>query len=83
MGWSDEQAQLKAAKDCSASNQTIGMGPAVANGPRRVSLVEESENQSAYHQEQAFRLARGAQFFRDNPAFAEFIELIRQGSISI
>lgn len=50
---------------------------------RRPSLREESEKHADLHRKEADKRERAAAFFRDNPAFDEFIQLIRSGVISI
>jgi hypothetical protein len=50
---------------------------------RRPSNREEAEHQVGYHRLQADRHDKAAAFFRENPAFDQFIQLIREGAISI
>jgi hypothetical protein len=50
---------------------------------RRVTLREEAEIRVGHHRQEADKADRAASFFRENPAFDEFIRLIRSGSISI
>jgi hypothetical protein len=72
-------AQMQAAKvqaDCAhnvSENATT----------RRKTLREESEESVVYHQREAERRNRAAAFFRENPAFDEFLQLIRAGTIQI
>lgn len=49
--------------------------------PHDFSLREQAEKQVGYHREQADRQDRAAAFFRENPAFDEFVQLIRRGVI--
>ena len=56
---------------------------AQANGCRRPTLCEEAEKQSAYHHEKAAKHDQAVVFLRENPAFDEFIRLIRAGAIGI
>jgi len=58
--------------------QTIGMGY-----QRRDTLREEAERSVGFHRELADKADRAAAFFRENPAFDEFIRLIRSGAIQI
>ena len=44
-------------------------------------LRDEAEKQVGYHREQADKHDRAAAFFRENPAFDEFIQLLRSGAI--
>lgn len=62
------------------TNQDIGMAP---DSYRRPSLREEAEKSVGYHREQADKHDRAVAFFRENPAFDEFIQLIRSGAIQI
>jgi hypothetical protein len=48
---------------------------------RPTTLREEAEKQIGYHREQADKLDRAAAFLRDNPAFDEFVRLVRAGVI--
>lgn len=50
---------------------------------KRPSLREESEKQVGYHRAEADKLDHAIAFFRDNPAFDEFVQLVRSGVISI
>jgi hypothetical protein len=49
----------------------------------RPSMRSEAEQQVGYHRERADKADRAAAFFRENPAFDEFIQLIRAGVIQI
>lgn len=49
----------------------------------RPSMAEESMKRAAEHGGQASKALRAAIFFRDNPAFEEFIRLIRSGAIQL
>jgi hypothetical protein len=53
------------------------------NHCRRPSLREEAEKNVGYHREQAEKHDQAAAFFRENPAFDEFIRLIRSGAIQV
>lgn len=44
---------------------------------------EQAEKNMAHHYEQAQKSSEAANFFRENPAFDEFIRLIRAGVIQI
>jgi hypothetical protein len=46
-------------------------------------LRGEAEQKVSYHRTQAEKADQAAAFFRENPAFDEFIRLIRNGSIQI
>lgn len=62
-------------------------GQAVASGLnphyQRPSLCEEAEKSAYHHQEQADKNLQAVIFFRENPAFDKFIQLIRSGAIQI
>jgi hypothetical protein len=61
-----------------ATQAVVGLGAYRQPTP---TLREESEKRVGYHREQADKHDRGAAFFRENPAFDEFIRLIRAGAI--
>jgi hypothetical protein len=44
---------------------------------------EQAEKNVGFHREQADKADRAAAFFRENPAFDEFIQLIRSGVIGL
>ena len=48
---------------------------------RTDSMREQAEKAVGHHREQADRFDRAAAFFRDNPVFDEFIQLVRSGAI--
>jgi hypothetical protein len=48
---------------------------------RPSTLREEAENKIGYHREQADRHDRAVAFLRENPAFDEFVRLVRDGVI--
>lgn len=52
-------------------------------GEYRPSPAEEASKRQHYHLEEAQKAARAAEFFQANPAFSEFITLIRSGVIGI
>lgn len=47
----------------------------------RPSMRSQAEQQVGYHRAQAEKHDRAAAFFRENPAFDEFIQLVRSGAI--
>jgi hypothetical protein len=71
--------------DIPAQGANYGETPSPEYPPayRPPSNREQAEKQVGYHREQADRHDRAAAFFRDNPAFDEFIQLIRAGAIQI
>lgn len=71
--------QAQADKPYYGDQCTQGLGGA----PRRASLREEAEQQGGFHREQANKCDMAAAFFRENPAFDEFIRLIRSGAVQI
>lgn len=44
-------------------------------------LRDQAEKQVGYHRQEADKHDRAAAFFRENPAFDEFIQLLRSGAI--
>jgi len=59
------------------------LGECAQTSEYRPSPAEEAEKRTHYHYEEAEKASRGAAFLRDNPAFSEFINLIRRGCIQI
>lgn len=67
-----------------AVGRSCGSGPlGYEKATTHPSLREEAEKQVGYHRIEADKADRAARFLRENPAFDEFIQLIRQGAISI
>jgi hypothetical protein len=60
-----------------------GIGGSQINAEYRQSQREEAEKRVGYHRTEADRADRALAFFRSHPEFDEFINLIRQGVISI
>lgn len=52
-------------------------------GTTRVTMADEHEKAAAHHRERSVKAEQAADFFRSNPAFEDFINLIRTGAISI
>jgi hypothetical protein len=50
---------------------------------RPYTLREEAEVRLRNHREHAKNASLAAEFFRDNPAFDEFIRLVRSGAIQL
>ena len=48
---------------------------------RPPSMREQAEKAVGHHREQADKFDRAAAFFRENPVFDEFIQLVRSGAI--
>jgi len=48
---------------------------------RPASMRETAEKAVGHHREQADKFDRAAAFFRENPIFDEFIQLVRSGAI--
>jgi hypothetical protein len=71
--------------DCDqVSPAPMGIGEARVKGDRssrRPSLREDAEKNVGYHREQADKQDRAVAFFRENPAFDQFIQLVREGVI--
>jgi hypothetical protein len=69
--------------DCSKDTASPDVQVASGGFYHRPSALEEMEKQAAHNAEQFQLKSRGIEFLRDNPAFNEFITLIRTGAISI
>jgi hypothetical protein len=81
------QAQVKVADIREARQDYEACGAAIGNGPnpnyRRPTLAQELEKAQAQRQADLQSGAKALDFFSRNPAFDEFITLIREGSIRI
>ncbi len=60
-----------------------GLSGGDACGVYDPSLRAEAEQRVGYHRSQAEKHDQAAAFFRENPAFDQFIRLIRSGAIQI
>lgn len=76
----DYDSGLSGCQTPQTANQAMGIP---VEPYRRPSLREEAEKNVGYHRDQADKHDRAVAFFRDNPAFDEFIQLIRSGAIQI
>lgn len=74
-----KDSQMYAGEACS-KQATMGIP---AEPYRPPTLREQAEKSVGYHRDQADKHDRAVAFFRDNPAFDEFIQLIRSGAIQI
>ncbi len=67
-------------QDC-CTDAPCGQAVAGIGSYRRPTLQEEAEKQAIYHSEMANKSAKAAAFLSANPAFDEFIRLVRSGVI--
>ena len=58
-------------------------GEALGTQSYRPSPADEAARNAVYHSEQSMKHSRAADFFQTNPAFSDFVELIRSGAIQI
>ena len=64
--------------------QAVGVGcagPALGKSANPYSLQDEASKRAHHHYEQAGKAQAAALFFAQNPAFEEFIRLVRSRSI--
>jgi len=66
---------------CANPNLGIGMNGGAVIG--RALPVHEAEKNAHYHRAEAQKHDRVAAFLRENPAFGEFIQLLRDGAIRL
>ena len=92
-----ECEDMKAKQAAAGQYQTQGIGAGVVGGPGSIdygyqtgnlaaepfTLRGEAEYKIGYYRDQAERADQAAAFFRENPAFDQFIRLIRSGVIHI
>lgn len=69
------------AQQCGAKPSPVDTFDGGSSPYRPPTMREQAEKQIGYHREQADKLDRTAAFFRENPAFDEFIQLVRSGAI--
>ena len=85
MSMFNEVAAKMKAQQAGANNQDCctEYGPAVSGVGyyRRPTLQEEAEKQAIHHSEMANKCAQAAAFLSANPAFDEFVRLVRAGVI--
>ena len=62
-------------------NKPMRISFATESPYRPSTLREEAEKKIGYHREQADRHDRAVAFLRENPAFDEFVRLVRDGVI--
>jgi hypothetical protein len=75
----DEKGNIAAVNECATETRGIyGSSPAQ---PRRSTPKEESEKNFEHHRDQADKSGRAVKFFQINPAFSDFVELVRSGAI--
>lgn len=77
---SQDAAKQYASTNGAADMAGVGVG---SNAYRRPSLLEELEKRQTQANEDESKRYQAIHFFRANPAFDEFIQLIRSGSIHI
>lgn len=83
--YEQESTQKRAAENLMQS-QAVGLaGKALdtRNGEYRPSAREEAEKASYFHAEKAQKASQAADFLRENPAFNEFVRLLRVGAIQL
>ena len=84
MSMINEVAEKMKAQQTGANNQSCctEYGPAITGiGYSRPTLQEEAEKQAIHHSEMANKCAQAAAFLSANPAFDEFVRLVRAGVI--
>lgn len=82
-GFRDEELRNQALKQQQHAPEDCMVQGTAPDSYYRPSALEEMEKQAARNAEELQLKSRGINFLRDNPAFNEFITLIRTGSISI
>jgi hypothetical protein len=83
-----DYANAKTASTCADQQVNKGQSPGGCEGRAvdsyyRPSPAEEAQKAAQYHAEAALKQQMAAAFFNANPAFSEFISLVRQGVIGI
>jgi hypothetical protein len=87
MSMLDEVAAKMKAQQAEANNQDCcteaqcGQAVAGIGYYRRPTLQEEAEKQAIHHSKMANKCAQAAAFLSANPAFDEFVRLVRAGVI--
>ena len=79
--YSDEvNAKIQAQNACTPASNLDGCATTSWKPP---SLRQEAEERVGYHRTQADKHDLAAAFFRENPAFDQFLQLVRGGAIQI
>lgn len=73
--------QANCAAPAESYPQTVGLMGDNYEGRPRFTLRQEAEERVGFHRSQAEKADSAAAFFRENPAFDEFIRLVRSGAI--
>jgi len=83
LNFDEINAKIQAQTEYQSRTQTPVSDMQSCGEYRRPSLREEAEKSVGYHRLEAEKQDRAAAFFRENPSFDEFIQLIRAGAIQI
>lgn len=84
--YEQEAVQKRAAENLMKSNfggTIAGTAKADSNMAYRPSARDEAEKASFYHADLAQKASQAADFLRENPAFNEFVRLLRSGAIQL
>ena len=77
--YANEKAQLQAQQGATMQNETMGSTQTWT----QPTFAEQHEKQAVYHREEAAKNLRATDFFHLNPAFDEFVRLVREGIIKL
>lgn len=77
------EQKLNAQKQADAVSSTAAVQAGIASGNKGPSVAREHENAINFHKDQLHKNFQASSFFRENPAFAEFVDLIRRGIIQV
>jgi hypothetical protein len=78
------EQKLNAQRQAEANSPaTAQAGAAIGSGLRRPSVAQEHESAINHHRDHLEKNIKATMFYRENPAFAEFVDLIRRGIIQI
>ena len=77
----DVYANMKAQQAKAVNTDCCNQAVAGIGSYRRPTLQEEAEKQAIHHSEMANKCAQAAAFLSANPAFDEFVRLVRAGVI--
>lgn len=80
----ESNGNIKSAQDHYSQKQctaTTARSNTLGGAHRPPTMREQAEKQIGYHRDHADKLDRAAAFFRENPVFDEFIQLVRSGAI--
>lgn len=79
--YNDTENSAAQKQQASIRGELQGQTPQSHGYVHEVSLLEEAQNFVKYHQEEAEKASKAANFLQSHPEFEQFIKLLRSGAI--